>query len=72
MKSSKIFIGVKGPIDLRKFQEIMHDQDYFLIQSEMIRYEFTYFVCMTEWPEHQTYFSRKSIKTSSMSTFSER
>ena len=33
----------------------------------MIRYEYTYFVCMPEWPEHTSYFSRRSIVASEYS-----
>ena len=67
LKFSKLFAGVKGAIDLRQFQEMMQDQEYFLLRSEMIRYEYTYFVCMAEWPEHTSYFSRKSIVASEYS-----
>ena len=43
----------------------MKDQNYFLVQSEMIRYEYTYFSCMTDWHEHKSYFGRNSIKSRS-------
>ena len=58
---------MKGSIDIRQFQEIMQDSEYFLLRSEMIRYEYTYFVCMSEWPEHTSYFSRRSIVASEYS-----
>lgn len=56
---------MRGAINKPIFKQLMQEQDYFLVQSQMIRYEYTYFVCFQSLPEHAAHFSRPSFQSHS-------
>ena len=41
----------------------MQEQDYILVDSAMIRHEFTFFVYFQTLPEHAQYFNRDTFLT---------
>ena len=58
MKNSKLFVSMRGPLNIHTFRQLMHEQDYIFVDSSMIRHEYTYFVCFQMLPEHAQYFNR--------------
>ena len=72
LQNSKLFSSIRGPLDINTFRKLMQEQDYILVDSAMIRHEFTYFVYFQMLPEHAQYFNRPTFLTqASRSTFRE-
>lgn len=63
MKNSKLFVSMRGPLNLQAFKELMHAQKYIFVDSEAIRAEYTYFVCFQMLPEHAAYFNRPTFQS---------
>ena len=63
MKNSKLFVSMRGPLNLQAFKELMHAQKYIFVDSEAIRAEYTYFVCFQMLPEHAAYFNRATFQS---------
>ena len=51
---------MRRPHNLQSFRQLMFEQDNFFVESALIRYEYTYFVCFNMLPEHAQYFGRPS------------
>jgi len=71
MKNSKLFVSMRGPLNISAFKQLMHDQHYIFVDSEAIRAEYTYFVCFQNLPEHSQYFNRDTFKSSQTSNYRE-
>ena len=63
LQNSKLFASIRGPLDINTFRKLMQEQDYVLVDSAMIRHEFTYFVYFQMLPEHAQYFNRPTFMT---------
>ena len=61
LKNSKLFLNMRGPLNLQNFRQLMMDQDNILVNSSMIRHEYTYFVCFQMLPDHNDYFNRSTF-----------
>jgi len=45
LKNSKLFVSMRGPLNLNSFRQLMFEQDNIFVDSALIRHEYTYFVC---------------------------
>lgn len=61
LKNAKLFGVARGPLSLANFRQLMQEQDHILVDSALIRYEYTYFVCFQMTSDHDRYFNRPSI-----------
>ena len=52
LKNSKLFLNMRRPHNQQSFRQLMFEQDNFFVESALIRYEYTYFVCFNMLPEH--------------------